>query len=157
MNKFILTIVLVSTLALSACMETTGNKQLIGGGTGAVAGGLLGSQIGGGKGQMVAIGVGTLLGALAGSEVGKSLDRADQMYAERANTRAYNAPVGQSISWNNPESGNYGTITPVRDGTSRDGRYCREFQQAITVDGRQQTAYGTACRAPDGSWQIVNS
>lgn len=33
--------------------------------------------------------------------------------------------------------------------------YCREFNQQITIDGRSQPAYGTACMQPDGSWEIV--
>ena len=33
---------------------------------------------------------------------------------------------------------------------------CREFQQTITVGGRTETAYGTACRQPDGDWKIVS-
>ncbi len=153
-NKF-LAILAMSALALTAC-QTTGNKQLIGGGTGAVLGGLAGSQIGDGSGQLVAVGLGTLLGAFAGSSIGASLDKADIAYANQAQNRAYAAPVGQTISWNNPDTGNSGTITPTRDGYSNSGRYCREYSQTIYVDGRQQTAYGTACQAPDGSWQLAN-
>jgi hypothetical protein len=37
-----------------------------------------------------------------------------------------------------------------------DGRYCREYQTVITVDGRARDSYGTACYAPDGTWRIVN-
>lgn len=33
--------------------------------------------------------------------------------------------------------------------------YCREYQQQVLVGGRWEQAYGTACRRPDGSWQIV--
>lgn len=144
-----------ASLTLAGCMENYGTKQTIGAGTGAVLGGLAGSQIGGGKGQLWATGAGVLLGALAGSEVGKSLDKADMMYANRANTQAYSAPIGESIRWNNPDSGNYGVVTPVRDGYSQGGRYCREYQQTIYVGGQQQSGYGTACQQPDGSWQVV--
>jgi len=34
--------------------------------------------------------------------------------------------------------------------------YCREFTQTVTVGGRLQSGYGTACMQPDGSWQIVS-
>jgi hypothetical protein len=37
-----------------------------------------------------------------------------------------------------------------------DGRYCREYQTVITVDGTARDSYGTACYAPDGTWRIVN-
>ena len=67
------------------------------------------------------------------------------------------APKGTTASWNNPDSGNAGTVMPVR--TVRrytDGTYCREFQQTVTVGGRTEEAYGTACRQADGSWKIVS-
>jgi surface antigen len=70
-------------------------------------------------------------------------------------TEAHQAPLGETIVWNNPDSGRSGTVTPVRDGSSSSGLYCREFQQTITVSGRTETAYGTACRQPDGTWKIV--
>lgn len=158
MKKMILTLALISTAALAGCntLDGTGNKQLVGGGTGAVLGGLLGSQVGSGSGRLWATGAGVLLGALAGSEIGSSLDRADAAYAQQANNRAYAAPVGETIRWNNPESGNYGTITPTRDGRTSSGAYCREYQQTINVGGKSQSGYGTACQQPDGSWKVVN-
>lgn len=157
MKKIILTLALVSTAAMAGCtsLEGTGNKQLLGGGTGAVLGGLAGSQIGGGSGRLWATGAGVLLGALAGSEIGSSLDKADAAYAQQANQRAYTAPIGETIRWNNPDSGNYGTITPTRSGSTNDGRVCREYTQTIYVGGKQQSGYGTACQQSDGSWQIV--
>lgn len=157
MKKFGLVLMSVAALSLGACesVQNSGNKQLIGGASGAVIGGVLGSKVGGGSGAKWATGVGVLLGALAGSEIGKSLDRADMMYMQQANTKAYNAPVGESITWNNPESGNSGVITPTRDGLSASGRYCREYQQTIVVGGKEQKGYGTACQQPDGSWEVI--
>ena len=158
MKKAIITALLISTMALAGCesMNGAGNKQLLGGGTGAVLGGLAGSQIGGGSGRLWATGAGVLLGALAGSEIGSSLDKADATYAQQANNRAYSAPVGETIRWNNPDSGNYGTVTPTRSGTDNGGRVCREYQQTIHVGGKSQSGYGTACQQTDGSWKVVN-
>lgn len=143
-------------LALAGCeANQMGQKQTIGTLGGAALGGLLGSQIGGGSGKLVATGLGVFLGGLAGSEIGKSLDRADRLEANQAYSKAQAAPIGETITWSNPQSGNTGTYTPVREGTSSSGRYCREFQQTVTIGGKTQQAYGTACRQPDGSWQIV--
>lgn len=158
MKNFSLVAMFVAVFALTACqtMDGRGNKELIGGGSGAVLGGLLGSQVGDGSGRLIATGVGVLVGGLLGSEIGRSLDNADRALAQQANQRAYDAPVGETISWSNPDSGNYGEVTPVRDGTSTSGRYCREFEQTIFVGGRQETAVGTACQNSDGTWQIVS-
>ncbi len=147
----------LAMLAFTGCetMQGRGNKELIGGGTGAVLGGVLGSQVGGGSGRLWATGAGVLLGALVGSEIGSSLDKADMVYAQQANSTAHSAPIGETVSWNNPDSGHYGTVTPTRDGYSSSGRYCREYQQTVYVGGKQESAYGTACQQPDGSWEIV--
>lgn len=37
-----------------------------------------------------------------------------------------------------------------------DGRYCREYQATVTVNGMPQPSYGTACLMPDGAWRVVN-
>ncbi len=147
--------VVLAAATLAGCVSDMGTKQTGGAVLGGVAGGLLGSKIGGGRGQMAAVAAGTLLGALAGSEVGKSLDRADRTHLQQAEYNAYSAPVGERIQWNNPQSGNYGYVTPVRDGRDASGAYCREFQQTIVVGGQTQSGYGTACQQPDGSWKIV--
>ncbi len=157
MKKTILAVTACMALAVAGCdtLQNAGTKQTVGTGAGAVLGGLAGSQVGGGSGRLWATGAGVLLGALIGSEVGASLDKADMMYAQRANKQAHSSPIGESISWNNPETGNSGTVTPVRDGYSSAGRYCREYQQTIYVGGKQQEGYGTACQQPDGSWEII--
>ena len=74
----------------------------------------------------------------------------------QAEQQAHSAPIGDRIVWNNPDSGNSGTVTPVREGTNANsGAYCREYQTTVTVGGRDQEAYGTACQQPDGSWKVV--
>lgn len=161
MKTTMISFLMVGLLVLTGCQQggpfsNWGTKQTVGAGAGAVAGGLAGSAIGSGSGRDWAIGAGVLLGALLGSEVGKSLDKADMAYAQQAQNQAYSAPIGQTINWSNPESGNSGSYTAVREGQTQSGDYCREYQQTIVVDGQAETAYGTACRNPDGSWQLVN-
>jgi len=158
MKKLTLTMMALSLVGVSACdtINSVGMKEKIGGASGAVIGGILGSNVGKGSGQLWATGVGVLLGTLVGSEIGRSLDKADMEYAQRANYEAHSAPIGEEITWNNPESGNSGSVTPTREGTDSDGRYCREYQQTIYVGGRQETGYGIACQQPDGSWEIAS-
>jgi len=152
-------IVAASALAvgLTACEGNQyGEKQTVGAVVGGVAGGLLGSQIGGGSGRLAATAGGTLLGVLLGSEVGKSLDRADRLYASRTTQSALESSrSGVTSTWSNPDSGHSGTVTPQPAYQTSSGEYCREYQQQITVGGRTETGYGTACRQPDGTWRIV--
>ncbi|MCG8358825.1 MAG: glycine zipper 2TM domain-containing protein [Kiloniellales bacterium] len=150
-------VTLFSLLLLAAgCTERgLGTKQTVGGLTGAALGGLLGAQFGSGTGQLATTAAGVVLGGLIGSEIGRSLDDVDRMKMDEANRKAQNASVGETIVWNNPDSGNSGSVTPTRDGVSQSGQYCREFRQTINVGGRTEAGYGTACRQPDGSWRIV--
>lgn len=147
---------LVAALALSlAACEGGGGKENVGTLLGGIGGAVLGAQFGKGTGQLIGVAAGALAGAYLGNQVGSSLDKADRAQMEQASTRAAAAPIGQQISWRNPDSGNSGTITPTREGTSQAGEYCREYQQSVTVGGKTEQAYGTACRQPDGSWRVV--
>jgi hypothetical protein len=83
------------------------------------------------------------------------LNEAQERAHEEAQVRATTAPIGDRIIWN--DGGASGSVTAVRDGTSTQGRYCREFQQQVTVGGRTEQAYGTACQQPDGAWEIVST
>lgn len=157
MNKFTLAVLGIAALSVAGCTETVGQKQGLGTLLGAAAGGAAGAQVGKGRGKLVATGVGTLLGALIGSEVGRSLDRADQLAMQHATQNSLETSATGSINtWHNPDTGNRGTITPTQTYQRSDGSYCREFTQTVTVGGRTEEAYGTACRQPDGTWQIVS-
>jgi hypothetical protein len=83
------------------------------------------------------------------------LNEAQERAHEEAQVQASSAPIGERIIWN--QGGASGSVTAVRDGTSTQGRYCREFQQQVSVGGRTEQAYGTACQQPDGSWEIVST
>lgn len=147
-------LVTFATTFLTGCQGQM-NKQ--GGGTliGGVAGGLLGSQFGKGEGKLVATGVGALAGALVGGEVGKTLDQYDRQMMENSSRKALEfSSSGTSVEWNNPDSGNHGSVTPTRT-FKEGGRYCREYVQEVFIGGEKQKAYGKACRQQDGNWKII--
>ena len=153
--KFMAAMAVISALTLAGCAE--GQNQ--GGATlgGALIGGLIGSRFGHGSGNVAMTAVGAMIGAGVGSSIGKRMDDVDRMRMREAEQRAYSAPLRETIIWNNPKTGNSGTITPVRDGKRTSGEYCREFQSEITVGGQLEKGYGTACQQPDGSWKIVSN
>lgn len=157
MRHSVLLSALALVLALAGCQtDNWGQKQAVGTVSGAALGGLLGNQFGGGTGKTIATAAGVLLGGWAGNEMGASLDNADRGQMGRAQYQAYTAPVGQQIVWQNPRSGNSGTIEPLRNGyDSNTGAYCREYQTTVMVAGERQSAYGTACQQPDGSWKVI--
>ena len=156
---FSLVLSLTSASILGGCVTDieTNPKQSVGRILGAGLGALTGSQIGSGKGQMVSIAVGALAGAWLGGEIGGSLDKADRAYMKRSTQEGLeHGRNGTTSTWQNPDSGNSGTVTPTQTFLKADGQYCREFEQTVYVDGQKQAATGRACRAPDGSWKIVS-
>lgn len=159
-------LLLLLILAISGCASDSGSssqtgqwisdheKTLIGGLGAATAGGLLGAAFHLGPAGIIG---GALLGGLAGAAVGDRMDAADKREQAQAAQKALETtPSGKSVAWRNPDTGNNGTVTPVRTYQSPNGQYCREYQQNITVGGQLHQAYGTACRQPDGSWKIVS-
>lgn len=133
------------------------SKQDIGTVLGGVGGAVAGSAFGRGNGRLLATGAGAVLGGLAGNSIGKSLDKADANYAnQNAQQALETAPTGKSMPWQNPQTGNSGSVTPSTPYQNASGQYCREFTQNIVVGGKAQTGYGTACRQNDGTWQIVS-
>jgi surface antigen len=145
---------MVLLVFLGTACETAGPKTAIGGATGAAAGGLIGHAAGGGAAGIVG---GVLLGGLLGGAIGNALDQRDQELAMQAAQNSFEtSPTGTQSTWVNPDSGHSGSITPTRTYENAGGQHCREYQQTVMVGGETQDAYGTACRQPDGSWQIVN-
>ena len=83
------------------------------------------------------------------------LNEAQQREYEAAQIAATTAPIGEPIIW--LQGGASGAVIATREGTTASGRYCREFQHEVSIGGRTEDAYGTACRNPDGSWEVVST
>jgi surface antigen len=156
-KQFLLALGLAATLA--ACAGSPdgfgpGPKENTGTLLGAGSGALLGAAVaGGGTGNRLAgAAVGGLLGSLIGNRIGASLDDEDRQRAYAAQLSALEGgPSGAPVSWRNPDSGRYGTVVPG-PAYADAGRNCRSYTHTIYIDGKPQTARGTACRNPDGSW-----
>jgi len=160
MKKTLVAMVAV-LVSVTACQQNgqggmSLNKETVGTIIGGAGGAWAGSQIGGGSGQIVATAAGTLLGAALGNQIGASLDKTDMMYYNRTSQRALETmQPGQSLPWQNPQTGVSGTITPSSYYQTDAGAYCREYTQTIKVGGRVEEGYGVACRQPDGTWKIT--
>lgn len=115
----LVTVVLVAAMALSAGCADTGelNKEKIGTGFGALAGGLIGSRFGSGGGRLVAALVGTVAGAWLGNRFGSYLDERDRERAAKAMQQA--AVTGRDQTWKNPDSGVSGKAEVLSTKTSR--------------------------------------
>jgi len=149
----------VMSLALAACAGSTdgtgpGPRENTGTLLGAGGGALLGAAVaGGGPGSRLAgAAIGGVLGGLIGNRIGAALDDEDRQRAYEAQMSALETgPSGAPVSWRNPDSGRYGTVVPG-PAYVQNGHNCRSYTHTIYIDGTPQTARGTACRNPDGSW-----
>lgn len=156
MKKTILATVISSIFLVSGCAGTY-SKQDTGTAVGALAGGGLAYGLGqnsSNKEIWTVLGIG--LGAMLGNQIGQQLDERDRlMMGQSFQVALERAPDNQSSSWRNPNTGNSGYTTPTRTVVASNGTPCREFTQTVTIGGKPQQAYGTACRQADGSWKIV--
>jgi surface antigen len=156
---FVAAIVLAAfTLSSCASMQQAygeNPKAMLGGLLGAGAGAGIAALAGGGPGAIVGAAVG---GALIGGFVGHKMDNNDKQKATQAAQQAFEQnQAGQTSVWNNPDSGNSGSITPTKTYQLANGQYCRQYQQTIMISGEQHQTYGTACRQADGTWQVQQS
>lgn len=151
----LISLLIIISLTLANCADDPNRKQNIGTVAGGATGALIGSLFGEGTGKLVAVGAGAIVGAFVGNQIGASMDKTDALEAERAAQHGLEtSPSGKTTTWRNPDTGNSGEFTPQKAHETKHG-YCREFTQKVTVAGKTQDAYGTACRQPDGTWKIV--
>ena len=117
--------------------------------SGALVGGVLGHQIGGGNGKTLATIGGAALGGFVGSRIGRNMDQDDQRKAAQA---LETSPDERATAWRNPNTGEAYSVTPKRTYQGAEGP-CRDFETTTEIDGRRETVRGTACRQGDGSWK----
>lgn len=147
-------IALVGILVTGCASIEQNPKTAIGAAGGGTLGGLIAAAAGGSPAAIAASVIG---GILVGGVVGNLLDERDRRLAAEAGQRALEtAPSGRSVAWKNPDSGHSGTVTPTKTYQTASGTYCREYQTTVVIEGKQDKAYGTACRQADGTWKIVN-
>lgn len=152
MKKSMIAIVLAAVLTQVGCAAKI-TREDSGAVLGGLVGGVVGDQFGGGSGNDLATAVGVIAGAMVGANVGKDLDRVDEMNAQRA---LEGNRTNQTSSWQNPDTGHQVAFVPTRTYQETSGRYCREYQSTVMVGGQAKNGYGTACRQPDGSWEMIN-
>jgi surface antigen len=161
MSSFRIAAIAIAFAALTGCAGSPdgmgpGPKENTGTLLGALGGAAIGSQFGGGVGGHVAgalIGAG--IGGLIGNRIGAALDDEDKQRSYAAQMDALErGQSGAPVSWRNPDSGRYGTVVPG-PAYQQAGRSCRSYTHTIYIDGQPQTARGTACRNPDGTWTAV--
>jgi surface antigen len=90
--------------------------------------------------------------------MGTKLDERDQLAIDQTIQKALEyTPSGQAVEWRNPNSGHYGTVTPLSPFRAENGSYCREFIKTIMIQGDEQKTVAKACRQSNGHWDVLNN
>ena len=96
------------------------------------------------------------LDGLIGHQIGAAMDDEDKQRAYVAHMHALERGHSSApIAWRNPDSGHYGSIVPGPEYAQR-GTKCRQYTHTVYIDRKPQTARGTACRSPNGSWGPIS-
>jgi surface antigen len=153
MRRAPIIITMTLTALLAACGP--GNKQGTGTIVGAVAGGAAGAAIGGPRNRVPGLAIGAVVGGIVGNQIGQSLDEEDRRMAAAAEYQALErGQPGAPMPWDNPQTQHRGQVVPGKY-YQQNSQYCRSYTHTIYLGGQPQTARGTACRGPDGTWQTV--
>jgi surface antigen len=149
----IIALALVLPMLVAACGP--GNKQGTGTIVGGVGGAAAGAAIAGRRNAVGGAAIGALAGGIIGNQIGRALDEEDRRIAAAAEYQAleYGQP-GQPTPWDNPQTQHRGQIVPGKP-YQQGSQHCRSYTHTIYIGGEPQTARGTACRQPDGTWQTV--
>jgi surface antigen len=145
--------VLALITSLTACSSNTRDQNTaVGAGTGAVAGGLLGS-IAKGAGSGWVIAAGAIVGALIGGAIGSSMDSTDNT---SANNALDNNAINEPSNWTNTQTGSWYKIVPTSEPfTYRGNPNCRNYVAYAKRHGKTVESRGMACRLENGMWQQV--
>ena len=137
------------TGGLAGCSGTLTNEGA-GAVTGGVIGGVIGSSLFRGDAAIGGLIVGSALGAMVGAGIGRQMDEQDRVYMRQA---IIVNDIGEPRRWTNERTHITYIVTPVRHYYTHH-RVCRTYTTQIWVDGRRRMAEGTACRMPNGEWEI---
>ena len=64
---------------------------------------------------------------------------------------------GALVGWDNPDSGNKGSFTPVGKAYPLNAGICRVFLAELDRKGDEQSIQGTACADKQGDWTIAEA
>lgn len=90
--------------------------------------------------------------------LGSNLTPANQQeLAEATSSALEQGRTGEGLNWSGTNGDIVGTVTPIRTYYRSGGEPCRDFQRSLTVNGKTEVQFGTACRERDGTWTITDS
>ncbi|MGH6819531.1 MAG: RT0821/Lpp0805 family surface protein [Methylocella sp.] len=97
-------------------------------------------------------------GAVPKSSLAGLLDAEDWRRAKAALSTALDPQGnGSLVGWDNPDSGNKGSFTPVGKPFPLEAGICRVFLAEVDCKGDEHVMQGTACSDKRGEWTIAEA
>lgn len=97
-------------------------------------------------------------GAIPKTPIANLLDPEDWRRAKAALSTALDPQGnGSLVGWDNPDSGNKGSFTPVGKAYPLNSGICRVFLADLDRKGDEQSIQGTACSDKQGEWTIAEA
>jgi surface antigen len=97
-------------------------------------------------------------GAVPKSSLAGLLDAEDWRRAKAALSTALDPQGnGSLVGWDNPDSGNKGSFTPVGKPFPLETGICRVFLAEVERKGDEHAIQGTACSDKRGEWRIAEA
>lgn len=88
-------------------------------------------------------------------ELKASIEDRDRAVAIEAQRRALErSGAGSAVRWSNPRNQIRGEVTPGPV-YSVNTQQCRDFRHTVETAGASVSARASACRNPDGSWELL--
>jgi surface antigen len=127
------------------------NRTEIGAALGAATGAVVGSQVVDKEDKAIGVIGGLIVGGVVGGLIGHAMDSVDEACMGHALEYAAD---GSPVRWHDPNGNDYNVVP--RETYQAGGRYCRNYTTTMVIDGAPESLDGTACRRPDGNWDIVS-
>jgi surface antigen len=102
----------------------------------------------------IGIAQGANLGWLNHSPVRHFSDNDWEIMTTTAALALNDGAAGETFNWNNPETGNFGSLTAL-ESVEIEGNQCRELQIINHARGLDGTSTRTLCRQSNGEWKLV--
>ena len=94
-------------------------------------------------------------GSIAAPAAGPAPTESDLAFARNAASDVLTkGDKDSSQPWENPETGARGSVTPLAQAYTSDGRTCRDFLASYVNGSNESWLQGAACQTGHGRWEI---
>jgi surface antigen len=94
-------------------------------------------------------------GSIGAPAIGPAPTESDLAFARNAASDVLTkGDKDSSQPWENPETGARGSVTPLAQAYSSEGRTCRDFLASYVNGVAESWLQGAACKSGEGRWEI---